>query len=163
MSNTKQYYQHSRLYPAPGLLGSSLRATIAFVTVCTQRGQCSLASEENKNILHDIWKQERNAFAVGYYLLMFDHLHLFCSPKASASYGIERWVGFWKSEFNRRVSGAGIKWQRGVFHHRIRSSGQYQAKLCYVENNPVRKGYVSRPEEWPYQGQVHSLEWWSHH
>jgi putative transposase len=45
-------------------------------------------------------------------------------------------------------------WQPGFFDHLLRSSESYSEKWEYVRLNPVRKGLVDRPEEWPYQGQI---------
>jgi hypothetical protein len=36
-----------------------------------------------------------------------------------------------------------------------------EAKRLYMVNNPVRAGLVSRPEEWPFHGEIFKNEsWW---
>lgn len=45
-------------------------------------------------------------------------------------------------------------WQRVFFDHILRSSESYADKWHYVFLNPVRKKYVTAPEEWPYAGEV---------
>lgn len=42
-------------------------------------------------------------------------------------------------------------WQRGGGHDRnLRSASDVHEKIRYIHNNPVRRGLVQRPEDWPY-------------
>ena len=50
-------------------------------------------------------------------------------------------------------------WQRGFFDHLMRSAESYSEKWEYVRMNPVRAGFCSRPEEWPFQDEVEWLEY----
>jgi putative transposase len=89
------------------------------------------------------------------YLLMPDHLHLFCAPRVLTR-SIERWIAFWKYRLARADARFG-RLQRGGFHHRLRSDESYSEKWQYVRENPVRAGLVERPEDWPFQGRVHEI------
>ena len=91
------------------------------------------------------------------YLLMPDHLHLFCAPR-DLRFTIERWIGYWKERFAKTHGKAG-GFQKGGFHHRLRDAESYAQKWRYVQENPVRAGLVMRPEAWPYQGRVHEIRW----
>jgi REP element-mobilizing transposase RayT len=51
----------------------------------------------------------------------------------------------------------GPHWQKGFFDHVLRSEESYEEKWRYVRQNPVRAGLIKRPEEWPYQGEIHRL------
>ena len=42
----------------------------------------------------------------------------------------------------------------------LRNRIEYEEKLTYVHENPLRKQLVSRPDDWPYQGRTHDL-WWT--
>ena len=44
----------------------------------------------------------------------------------------------------------GIKWQRNYFDHRVRKDESLVEKADYILNNPVRAGFVTRAEEWPF-------------
>jgi REP element-mobilizing transposase RayT len=46
------------------------------------------------------------------------------------------------------------RWQDGYHDHKFRTSESESRKWEYVCLNPVRCGLVSRPEEWPYGGEV---------
>jgi putative transposase len=41
-------------------------------------------------------------------------------------------------------------WQRRYWEHTIRDEADWQRHVDYVHFNPVKHGYVTRPEEWPY-------------
>jgi hypothetical protein len=41
----------------------------------------------------------------------------------------------------------------------MRSSESYAERWEYVRCNPVRAGLVSKPDDWPYQGEIHILRW----
>jgi len=68
------------------------------------------------------------------------------------------WIAFWKDRFFHLQRGFG-RFQRGGFHHRLRSGESYSEKWRYVEENPVRAGLVKRAEDWPYKGRVHEIRW----
>jgi len=105
--------------------------------------------------LHSIWEHTATAWLVSDYLLMPDHLHLFCAPR-DLKFTIERWMGFWKDQLAKSQPDAGI-FQAGGFHHRLRDSESYSQKWQYVRENPVRHKLVERPEDWPYFGRVHDI------
>src|SRR5208283_5271358 len=65
-----------------------------FLTVCTDNRERWLAQASVQQALHDIWKNTATAWLVSDYLLMPDHLHLFCAPQ-DLNFTIERWMGFW--------------------------------------------------------------------
>lgn len=107
--------------------------------------------------IREPWQHHAIAWLVGDYLLMPDHLHLFCAPYDGRS-TIERWIAYWKDRFAKVHAGAEIgTFQAGGFHHRLRHDESYAVKWQYVRENPVRAGLVDRPEEWPYRGRVHCL------
>lgn len=43
-------------------------------------------------------------------------------------------------------------WQQGLFDHVIRNDFDLQENLEYIAMNPVRAGYVTRPQFYPYTG-----------
>ena len=108
--------------------------------------------------LVEIWRDQACAWRVGYYLLMPDHLQFFCAPY-DLSFGIDDWVTYWKRQFSRQHLDQPWEWQRGAFHHRMRNRIEYEEKLAYVRENPLRKGLVKNPDDWPFQGHVHDVQW----
>lgn len=41
-------------------------------------------------------------------------------------------------------------WQRRFWEHHIRDEADYAAHVRYCHMNPVKHGFVERPEDWPY-------------
>jgi hypothetical protein len=46
------------------------------------------------------------------------------------------------------------RWQDGYHDHKFRTPESESRKWEYVCLNPVRYGFVKRPEEWPFGGEV---------
>jgi putative transposase len=126
-----------------------------FLTVSTHPREVWLADSAVQAALHGIWLSKATAWLVSDYLLMPDHLHLFCAPRDPA-FSLERWIAFWKDQFAKTGSATG-SFQSGGFHHRLRNGESYAEKWTYVRCNPVRAGLVRQPEEWPYSGRIHTM------
>ena len=92
-------------------------------------------------------------------MLMPDHAHFFCTPSVDGKHSVERWVEYWKDVLAKRLGHGPGRWQRGAFHHRIRSAEQYVEKREYLRQNPVRAGLAAQPEDWPWQGELAAISW----
>ena len=147
-----------RRTPAKGVLLSSDMPLILFCTVCAENRGRWVGQSDVMEVLHDIWQHEANAWLVGEYVLMPDHVHFFCCPlRISDGVEVEKWVAFWKDRFTKRMQRPEWRWQRGVFHTRMRYDNHYKEKQDYIRDNPVKAGLVEKPEDWPLRGQVHDL------
>jgi REP element-mobilizing transposase RayT len=144
-------------HPARGVHIYSTQPTIVFLTICAAARKPWLADTVVQEHLCASW-QSAQAWLVGYYLLMPDHLHLFCAPR-QLGFTLEKWVTFWERQFRRFHQDVNCRWQSNPFHHRLRREESYAQKWDYVRENPLRKGLVKSPEEWPYQGMINPLRW----
>ena len=151
------FREPGRHTPAKGVHVSLRGPNWVFLTVCTEKREPWLARASVQRTLHGIWETTATAWLVSDYLLMPDHLHLFCAPR-DLRFTIERWIGFWKDRFAKAHPDAG-KFQAGGFHHRLRSDESYAQKWQYVRENPVRHGLIGKSEEWPCFGRVHEIRW----
>jgi len=136
------------------------RPAIVFLTVCTKSKKQILANEAVHDTLREAWKAA-DSWLVGRYVLMPDHLHLFCSPTMNASAPLIQWVSFWKSHAARnwpKREDAPV-WQRDFWDTQLRKEESYAEKWKYVVENPVRAALVTRSSDWPYQGEIHELHW----
>ncbi len=71
-------------------------AIILFVTVCAScRVTNTFANEIMHAIIREAWT-EASAYRVGAYVVMPDHIHLFCSPATPEAENVAKWVGYWK-------------------------------------------------------------------
>lgn len=135
---------------------------IVFLTVVTAGRRAFLANDRAHTIPADLWAEslDHHEWAVGRYVVMPDHVHLFARPARSAK-SLARWVQTWKSLSSRAIAkDLAIKppiWQRDYFDRFLRSTDNYVEKWRYVVGNPVRKALVSDSAEWPWQGAIHEL------
>jgi putative transposase len=133
---------------------------IVFVTVCTKRRKSILANSRTHELLIQSWRTAKS-WLVGRYVVMPDHLHLFCAPAELNPEPLLQWVRYWKSHAARnwfRAEDAPI-WQRHFWDTQLRRGENYDNKWDYVVGNPVRAGLVARAEDWPYQGELTILRW----
>ena len=133
---------------------------IIYVTVCTRKRRPLLARPEVHDLLRNVW-QEAKGWLVGRYVVMPDHVHLFCGPADETVPSLERWVQFWKALASRVWPWPEEKpvWQRSFWDRQLRSWQSYEEKWLYVRNNPVRHGLVSRADDWPFAGELNELPW----
>jgi len=147
----------SRKRPAHGVLIQGNNPVIVFLTVCTKHRVPWLADDGVHALLRTIWT-ECSAWLVGRYMIMPDHIHLFVAP-GSIELPFDHWVRYWKSQFVKKHGVPNHRWQTGHWDRRLRRSESYSDKWEYVRANPVRHGLVQRPDDWPFQGEIHVLPW----
>ena len=136
------------------------RTTIIFLTICSKNRNPIFAHEEFREALLSAWlKADR--WMVGRYVLMPDHLHLFCSPVSHPLTPLRIWIKYWKGEVSKVCSDPDEEsfWQKDVWDRQLRSGESYADKWAYVRNNPVRAGLVEAWNDWPYQGEIHHFRW----
>ncbi len=129
-----------------------------FITFNTHRRRHLLA-HPNVHLVFIAFAREaaERGISVGRYVLMPDHVHLFISNSASVT--LSEWVRLLKRSLSKGISNTPPPhWQRGFFDHLIRKRESYAAKWVYVRNNPVRTRLVENPDQWPYQGEIVTLE-----
>jgi putative transposase len=139
---------------------SGFRSIIIFLTVCTRARRPLLANDGAANLLRAAWSAA-NFWVIGRYVILPNHIHLFCAPNAHPAQPLKNWISFWKNHVTRswpRRDEIPI-WQPEYWDRQLRRGESYDQKWDYVENNPVRHGYVSRAEEWPYRGELNVLQW----
>ncbi|MDQ2867792.1 MAG: hypothetical protein M3R59_05185 [Verrucomicrobiota bacterium] len=86
--------------------------------------------------------------AVGRYVMMPDHLHLFGQGQAEFNLGI------WIRGLKRTVLSVGGNWQPGFFDHVLRSDESYGQKWNYIKKNPVGAGLGRETDDWALQGEI---------
>ena len=132
-----------------------------FVTVCCADRKRLLANEAVHAAFREFATrgQRDRHIAVGRYVLMPDHLHVFVC--GSAEFRVEQWVRVLKTVLGKKLQELRHDpefWQRGFFDHLVRHSESYAEKWEYVRQNPARAGLVSRVEDWPYQGEIVAID-----
>jgi putative transposase len=157
MSGSEPFREPGRQHPAPGVHVLLGRPTFVLLTVTSEGREPWLANARVQQLLHETWT-EATAWLVSDYLIMPDHLHLFCAPH-NLAFTIEQWITYWKRAYSRKHGRPEWRFQSRGWHHRLREQESYSDKWLYVQENPVRKNLVTRVEDWPYKGRVHDLRW----
>tara|TARA_R110002096_G_scaffold34468_6_gene98418 strand:+ start:1755 stop:2240 length:486 start_codon:yes stop_codon:yes gene_type:complete len=151
----------NRHYPAQQAWKSQAnRSVIVFITVCSKQRQPLFADHAIHQLLIQEWSNA-NTWAVGRYVILPDHIHLFASPCGDEAPDVRRWIRFWKSKVTQKwpLPHDGSIWQTNAWDRQLRAADSYAQKWEYVRNNPVRHGLVEKAKDWPYQGELNQLMW----
>jgi REP element-mobilizing transposase RayT len=92
--------------------------------------------------------------AVGRYVILPDHLHLFV--QGGRNFVLGKWIKGLKRAVATALEAQGSEliWQPGFFDHLLRNDESYAQKWEYVRENPVRAGLVAERDQWPHQGEI---------
>lgn len=83
------------------------------------------------------------------YVVMPNHVHMLIKPLASLSLITHGIKGVSAQAANRLLERTGKAfWQGESFDHWVRSDAECSKIRAYVEDNPVKAGFVSSPEDW---------------
>ena len=136
------------------------RAVIVYVTVCTDKRKAILGRPEAHRVLVDALNQA-HLWLTGRYMVMPDHVHLFCSPRSQKAPPVKKWVQYWKALASRGWPWPQEQpiWERSCWDRQVRSAEDYAERMEYIRLNPVRKGLVADPADWPFQGELNVLRW----
>ena len=123
---------------------SGFRSIIIFLTVCTKGRRPLLATEVISKLLVEAWTAA-DFWIVGRYVILPDHLHLFCAPNTFPPQPLKNWISFWKNYVTRKWPNRDELpiWQAEYWDRQLRRGESYSEKWDYVENNPVRHGLFS--------------------
>jgi putative transposase len=138
-SNSKQIVRTSRTF---------------FVTTKTSMGRALLQSDRNAGLLIDVLRSyvADKKFKVHDFVVMPDHVHLLITVSGEMS--IEKAVQFIKGGFSFRLKEelgyCGEVWQKGFSEVRVNDEDSFAKRREYIAQNPVKRGLVSEPEEYPY-------------
>ena len=160
MSKQDSYWLVGRRHPIHNPISDSgNRAAIVFVTVNTYERKQILSKMDVAEVIRAAWKQG-DTWLIGRYVIMPDHIHFFCAPR-DLSVSLKRWMKYWKSLVSLRWPRPAEQpiWQLDFWDTQLRRGENYDEKWDYVWRNPVRKGLVAKPEDWPYAGEIDILAW----
>ena len=132
-----------------------------FVTFCTHERQRFLATDDVHTAFILLAKraEEASNVAVGRFVVMPDHIHLFV--RGDYNFRLGRWIGVLKHTLAKAAAlsrAEGQIWEEGCFDHVLRSDESYSQKWNYVRENPVRAGLVKSAADWPYQGEIAHID-----
>ena len=125
-----------------------------FVTFCCGCLDPLPASVRDIVLGHCLHDQGTKA-AIHAVVVMPDHAHLLLTPLREldgSAYSLVEILQGIKSasahSLNRALGRSGPVWQEESFDHVLRSAKSFEEKVEYIRQNPVRRGLVSRPEDY---------------
>jgi REP-associated tyrosine transposase len=126
---------------------------VYFVTFCTLNRQAIPDLRQAQAALEAYARRGIEDFgtALGRYLIMPDHIHLFVC--GDVEFELSKWVAGLKRAISKALHLSGEFWQPTFFDHIMRSEKSFSEKWEYVCQNPVRAGLVRKSKDWPYQGE----------
>jgi putative transposase len=102
--------------------------------------------------------RDRRRFLLGGYVFMPDHWHALLFPGPQDT--LPRLMGSLKVASTRLINkhrqGRGDFWQPRYHDHAIRTVKEFLDALRYMHMNPVRRGLVEKPEDWPWSS-IHAF------
>ena len=131
-----------------------------FITMVTWRRQPLLNNDwVHHAFMEQASRQSRMNIGVGRYVIMPEHLHLFV--RVGEPHKLSTTIKHLKEAVTKALRKKQPElrvWQPGFFDHLLRNSESYSEKWEYVRMNPVRAGLVDSAEDWPYQGEIVSID-----
>ena len=97
------------------------------------------------------------------YVVMPDHVHLLIEPTGRST--ISTVMHCFKRNVSRSINCMfavpvgeddhphlqnKFQWQSSYYDHVIRDQWDFECHFHYIHNNPIKAGYVTDPEDWPW-------------
>jgi REP element-mobilizing transposase RayT len=106
-----------------------------------------------RHCLHD----QGTTAAIHAVVVMPDHVHLLLTPLRDVDGNLHSLVEILQGiksasahSLNRALGRLGPVWQEESFDRVLRSDESFEQKVEYIRQNPVRRGLVTRPEDYPW-------------
>jgi putative transposase len=125
-----------------------------FVTSRCWQGRSLFQIPENAQLFLDALFEyrSRDEYLLHEFVVMPNHFHLLMTPGLKTS--LERAVQLIKGGSSHRIHklrGSAMPiWQQGFYDWTIRDAGDWEAKVRYIHENPVRAKLLVDGQVWPY-------------
>ncbi|HEX4321048.1 MAG TPA: transposase [Acidobacteriaceae bacterium] len=99
----------------------------------------------------------RYGLVIAGYVVMPEHVHLLTDEPRVSTLAVA--IQVLKQQSSRRLKqpGAAQFWQRRYYDFNVYSGAKTVEKLRYMHRNPVKRGLVEKPEDWPWSSFRHYL------
>jgi len=129
-----------------------------FLTFSCSRRLPYLADDLSRSIFLETLEQlrQRHRFYLFGYVLMPEHVHLLLSePKL---HDLSTTISVLKGETSKALKGSREQfWQTRYYDFNVFTHSKWMEKLRYIHRNPVTRGLVEKPEDWPWSSFRHWL------
>lgn len=127
-----------------------------FLTFSCYRRLPYLSDDHSRKVFLDTLKatRARHQFLLFGYVLMPEHVHLLLSEPNTQS--LDNTLRVVKGQSSRILKGSRHQfWQRRYYDFNVVTNRKFTEKLRYIHRNPVARGLVSNPEDWPWSSFRH--------
>ena len=125
-----------------------------FITFSCYGRRPYLKNPDARNLFESALERTRKryAFVVIGYVVMPEHVHLLMNePKITT---MDRTIQALKLSLAKRTKIHPF-WQPRYYDFNVWNPEKTTEKLCYMHRNPVKRGLVARPEDWPWSSFRH--------
>ena len=99
--------------------------------------------------------RRRYSLVVAGYVLMPEQVHLLVGEPAVKSLAVALQVLKQRTSRKLKLKGQTHLWQRRYYDFNVWNHDKTVEKLKYMHRNPVRRGLVTKPEDWPWSSYRH--------
>jgi len=132
----------------------SVKNGFYFITFCCSKKQKIFLEKENAEIVFDSldWLEKNKYIDLYFCIVMPDHVHLILQLIGNKvlSEVIKSLKQFTGKKIKQNIGLTTNIWQEGFYDHYIRQDESLLEVVKYSWFNPVRKGLVEDPNEYPY-------------
>jgi putative transposase len=119
-----------------------------YITKCIGIGH-SLEEDQRDDIVAALWRlRTKGILYLHAFAVMPDHWHALMSLTDDRSLDLTVRDICREASFRWRQVGLPYAWQRGFHDRKVRAGDVVGDVIAYIENNPVRKGWVPAKEAW---------------
>ena len=120
-----------------------------FITFRLQSGQ--LSEQERLIVLNHIKAGHQKFYLLAAVVVMPDHVHLLLCPQSSFSLSriMKGIKGVSARLINQHRGETGTVWQDESWDRIVRNAAEFQEKLQYIADNPVKAGLAAHIDEYP--------------
>ena len=139
-----------------GLVRFQQSHCLHFITFTCYRRQPFLDTTRAKNVFERSLEQTRRSYrlAVIGYVVMPEHVHLLVSEPERAT--LARAIQALKQSVSQKLKARdGRFWQTRYYDFNVFTAAKRIEKLKYIHRNPVHRGLVEHPEDWPWSSYRH--------
>ena len=129
-----------------------------FITFSCYRRLPYLNNDHSRKIFEEVLERTRQShqFFLYGYVLMPEHVHLLMSEPQR--YSLAATMGVIKGEASKLLKGERKQfWQLRYHDFNVFTRPKHREKLRYLHRNPVKRGLVEGPEQWPWSSYRHYL------
>jgi putative transposase len=140
-----------------GLIRLQENGDFHFITFSCYRRQAHLDYARPRECFKEELERVRQRYdlAIGGYVVMPEHIHLLTSEPRHGNLAVVLQVLKQRTSLRLKLKSEPAFWQRRYFDFNIWTGEKHREKLEYIHRNPVERGLVKRPEDWPWSSFRH--------